>query len=468
MLLLLIGCNQSKAPDRATPTPFATESARFRNPATEPITISLTHLATNPDFFEGSTLQLSGQYRRLPVLACDRDSHPGPATWGIVNEGLMASASGQDEQLRTLLRENQQITVEGHWIRYIGPIGCGKAAPVEELWYLSVNQIIEPHPLARATAEPVVQSGEPTVIASNPNPSVEPIADTPTSPPLTQTIVPSVATNTPANDIANATNTATPVSSPTAEQTPSPTVISATGTITASVTMTTTPTTTPVATQEGQQITNRGPIDYEDLIIETLNAGTRDRWTLPIDSSESITITAAPANNANLIITVLDESGVAIVDGQDQAPAGEVETIRALELTDPDIYQILISSPASTEITYALMVMNSESYAFNFRGALIPSSPRSDSLQSNNDHFWFFPLSDGDVFNIRVIPSSQSDPYLELYDPAGSRVSAIDDTGIGESETIEAYEALLDGLYAIRVGEFEYKPMSYQILLTEP
>jgi hypothetical protein len=76
-------------------------------------------------------------------------------------------------------------------------------------------------------------------------------------------------------------------------------------------------------------------------------------------------------------------------------------------------------------------------------------------------------MSAGNKINIRVTPSSQADPYLELYDPRGSRVLTIDDTGTGETESLEDYEALSDGMYGIRVGEFDFATMTYQILLTQ-
>ncbi len=197
-----------------------------------------------------------------------------------------------------------------------------------------------------------------------------------------------------------------------------------------------------------------------------LDSGVQERWTLPIDTSDSITITVAPASTANIFISVIDENGAIIVDAQDRGPAGEVETIEALNLREPGIYEIYINTEPAMETDYALMVMNSESYSFDFRGTLIPSSPRSDSLKPDNDHFWFFSLSEGSNISIRVIPDSQADPYLELYDPQGSRVLTIDNTNTGETELLEDYEALTGGLFSIRVGEFDFAAMSYQILLT--
>ena len=484
ILFLLISCRQVEPTNLITPTPFEVTSSLPRVPVVEPIPISLTHLSANPEFFEGSTLQLAGEYQRLPILACNRDPHPGPASWAIIGEGLLANASGLDSQLRSLLTKNQPITVEGRWLRFIGPVGCGKSAPVQEVWYLSVTHVIEPYPLARATKDSMAQSAEPTTIAALPettfvppqgteeNPgdttgeqatatpfftaTVEPIP----SPTLATTIPPSPIPPIDASITPDGTGTSTPTAVASA---------TATGTVAPPEDETGTPDPSPTLSPspEGKIFNDKGSIDYEDLKIETLQSGIPDQWTLAVDTTDSITITVAPASNANIVISILDETGATIVDAHDQSPGAEVETIKALSITTPGLYEIYVNAEPAMQTDYALMVMNSDSYSFSFQGTLTPSSPRSASLEPDSDHFWFFPMSAGNKINIRVTPSSQADPYLELYDPRGSRVLTIDDTGTGETESLEDYEALSDGMYGIRVGEFDFATMTYQILLTQ-
>jgi len=154
-LLTVVGCQQNGTESPSTPTPFAVAPPTSRASAADPIAISLAHLAANPELFEGTTLQLTGQYEQLPQLVCHRDPHPSPATWGIIGEGLLANATGHDAQLQSLLAEGQQLTAEGRWLRYNGPVGCGKSASAQEVWYLSVSRIVDPHPLARATSMPL-------------------------------------------------------------------------------------------------------------------------------------------------------------------------------------------------------------------------------------------------------------------------------------------------------------------------
>ena len=113
------------------------------------------------------------------------------------------------------------------------------------------------------------------------------------------------------------------------------------------------------------------------------------------------------------------------------------------------------------------MFMDADSYSFIFRGRLLENSSRSDALAENNDHFWFFDVQGGESVSFSITPESGKDPYIELYDPAGARMLTIDDTEGGEVESLDSYTLLDSGMYGIRVAEFEFLPMSYQIVLTK-
>jgi hypothetical protein len=488
ILLLLASCSQRDTSTPETVTPFTTVGAMARAPVGEPIAISLAHLAANPGLFEGSNLQLSGKYQPLPRLICERGAYPSPATWGIVGEDLMANATGLDQQLRQLLEEGQEITVEGRWLRYSGPVGCGKSAPVQEIYYLSVNRIVDPHPLARATSESAGLPTEPSTIVELP--ATPTLSVTETLPGLveTATLEPTMTVPSPtfisSPTQPGATATADPNATPSLVPSPLTTTPSGTGTaVTGTITTTPTITGTPVdgsatpgrgtaspgatVTPSDQDPNLKGHLDYEDLVMSSLQSGAVDSWTITIDSSDFLTVTVAPASSANMILSVLDASGQIIVDRQNQSPAGEVETIANLSLMEPGSYQIHIATDPAEQTNYALMVMDSRSYSFDFRGTLIPGAQRTDSLPEDNDHFWFFSASDSETINLRVTPYEDADAYVELYGPDGSRLLTLDDNDSGEAEILDNHSILATGMYGIRVGEFDFAAMSYQIILNK-
>jgi hypothetical protein len=211
----------------------------------------------------------------------------------------------------------------------------------------------------------------------------------------------------------------------------------------------------------------KGQLNYEDLVMSALESGAVDNWTLTIDSQEFLTITVAPASSANILISVLAENGQIVVDRQDQAPIGEVETISNLSLGKPGSYQIHISSEPAEESDYALMVMNAESFNFDFRGTLSSGEQSTDSLSADSDHFWFFSASDGEIISMQVTPNDQGDVYTELYGPDGSRLLTIDNNLSGEAEKLDNYGIPDTGMYGVLVGEYDFAAMSYQIIVSK-
>jgi len=111
------------------------------------------------------------------------------------------------------------------------------------------------------------------------------------------------------------------------------------------------------------------------------------------------------------------------------------------------------------------MFMDADSYSFIFRGRLTPNAPQNGNVEADTDHFWFFNASSGDSVSFTITPNDSGDPYVELYDPSGSRILTIDDTGSGEVESLNNYTLLDSGMYGIRVAEFDFQRMSYTVEL---
>lgn len=475
LFLLLVSCGGDRQEARSTPTPFSDQGVSLRAPVGEPIAISLSNLAANPTLFEGANLQLRGAYKPLPRLICEQSPFPSPATWALQGEGLQANATGLDEQLRELVDLGQEITVEGRWLRYSGPVGCGKDAPEQEIWYLSTSRVIEPNPLARESAVVVVtidMGPSPTSI-----PTETPIQEATETP--TETVTPQqTATLGAPTDVPSPTYVPSPTivqgggtpqrTSPTPVPSPITGTPGGTGTPTLTPTATGTPgTATPTAsaTAAGGTVVEKGNAELEDLIINRLESGNIDSRTVSVTSSTALTVTVAPAQATNIIITVLDPNGQVIADGHDQAGAGEVETITDLDAPESGIYRIQVSSDSAEATDYAMMVMDSDSYSFEFMGTVDLGIQRGDSLAANNDHFWFFSANDGESINLTVTPTDDRDPYVELYGPDGTLLETIDGGGGGEAEELNDQSILATGMYSVRVGEFDFEPMSYLIIV---
>jgi hypothetical protein len=226
-----------------------------------------------------------------------------------------------------------------------------------------------------------------------------------------------------------------------------------------------TETPTATATLSAQDVVVKGQLDYEDLIMGELAAGSVDAWNVTVVGSESITVTVSPTLSENVIVSVLDADGQPIVNRQDRASAGQVELIQNINVADTDSIQIQIAADPANQVDYALMVLDEMSYNFAFQGPLEPGIQRTGSLDPDEDHFWFFSASDGENVNLRVTPNGDTDVYVELFGPDSTRIEIIDEDNSGIAETLENYSILDTGLYGIRVGEFDFGSMSYQIII---
>jgi hypothetical protein len=140
--------------------------------ATVPLEVGFAELNAEPAAYLGQRLRVSGTYTPLAAPECPRPT--GPALrWSLVAEELQLNARGFESVLR-LVEADTRLTVSGIWRAYRGPLGCGKEPPDGTVWYLAVDQIIEPNPLLGATAPqltvipgtPATLSPEETSVAS--------------------------------------------------------------------------------------------------------------------------------------------------------------------------------------------------------------------------------------------------------------------------------------------------------------
>jgi hypothetical protein len=145
-----------------------------------PVEIGFTELNADPTAYQGQRLQVTGAY--TPLDAPDCLDYTGPfIRWSLVAEELQLNATGFENVLR-LVENDTAMTVTGIWRAYHGPVGCGKEPPDGTVWYLAVDQIIEPNPLLGA-AGPLI-----TVIPGAPLATLSPLETTEGTPtPTTMT-----------------------------------------------------------------------------------------------------------------------------------------------------------------------------------------------------------------------------------------------------------------------------------------
>jgi len=208
-----------------------------------------------------------------------------------------------------------------------------------------------------------------------------------------------------------------------------------------------------------------GDLPFESLKISSLAAGATQRWTMVLMAGELITINAAPGKTADIILSISDDQGNLLVDRQNNSPPGEVESVEDLTINETGTYTLYVRAAGDMPADYALLLLDADSYELLFRGILLPNTPMDDALPAETDHIWLIGGQSGEYLTIFVVPSAGGDAYVEFYGPDGEILAIADENSLGEPEKIENYPLQQSGLYAVRVGEFYFNPMTYQITL---
>lgn len=489
--LALIGCGERAS---LSPTPFPTTGPTETPGGGGPVPLTVIELMSAPGLYRDALVQVTGQLRKQPIVVCDSEYHPSPAGWGLGEEGVLAPAGGFDQQVRSLLPDSMQMTVEGRWRRWEGLVGCGKQAVQKEVWYLETGRIISPSPLTQVTLTPatgveiVAITGEPTLIsdatieptlaleatptlpestggsAALASPTLDPFAGQTVVPPPTQVLQPPTVQGTPSPTL--------PVGTPGTLGTPTVTgTVTPAGTPTPTVTGTP-PTPTPTATGGSSgQVVEKGDISevlVEDFVVSNLAGGVIDSWDLDMFEDESLFLYVVAPSPADIMVSLLKD-GQPLINRQNTAPVGSSETISNPTLQGEGRYEIQVLTNGGVPTDYAIAIFSDtdvDAPPFTVPGTLSSGSPRSGvALASETYHYWFFSARAGDDLTAVLTPLAGEDPYFTLYTPDGDNLEDVD-LGLGGEEEIIEVTIEADGLYALLVGEAFGEPLNYNVGIT--
>lgn len=475
---LIVSCQGEVPVTETTPAPT------IANLPPQADTTALITLLRNPTFFAGNYLQLSGQYRPIPLAVCSDEGHLSPATWTLVDGEIEIPAAGFDSVLRRLAEPGLPLIVEGRWQKWEGPVGCGRRAPVTEVWYIDVNNIVSPNPITAGQAgegiasvpiEPTsdIVGGQGVITPVNATPSIVVPTASPTSlptdtpqPTSTATIaLPGVVATSPTT-LGTATATPSPTSSPTTQSRGVTTTPSSTATPSTTATPgTTTPTVSP--TSDTGEIAEQ--IEFDDLLKKTLAAGDINRWSFDGESGDVVYISVSPITNLDISIELLDPNGATLIS-RNQGASGQVEEINQQSLNTSGEYEILVRSVANSSGDYAIVLQLEDSQPFvSFNGNIDYGESRTNSVPVDVDDMWNFIGTTGDVVTIRVVATGSGDLVLYLNDPDSFEVEFVDDNSTygppNDEEIIDQFTLQKSGLFTIGVGESEFKSFGYTLTL---
>ena len=215
------------------------------------------------------------------------------------------------------------------------------------------------------------------------------------------------------------------------------------------------------------QYSGGGPIAFGQTLQGQLPAGGQHYWVFPATAGQRVSAVIEPG--ATTFDAVLDLYGP---DGQrlvalDEGFSGDPEVLSGFALPTTGEYAILVRSFSPQGGPYTLSLDEGEQPIANFydAGDLAYGEVRSESLQRQEAHAWFFQGQAGDHILVRVTPRGPDlDPDVWLLDANLARVAAVDAFAAGEPETIELTLSA-DGQYVVLVRDFRGEPGEYEIAL---
>jgi len=238
VLYFLSRCsNQTRPlkPLRPTATPAAMVAVRG-----QPVPVGFTELNEDPAAVRDQRIRVSGFYTRLAAAECARPKGPN-IRWALIADDLQLDALGFEQVLR-LVAPGTSLTVEGIWRLYNGLAGCGKNVSQRQIWYLEVEQIVEPNPLFGSETA----AGGPSLDIPPTSSTDGSVTNTPGPTPLenepTVTATPATLEATPTLAAITGTPTSTATPEPAVGVTETPTAVGGTTVPTGTVTPTATPT----------------------------------------------------------------------------------------------------------------------------------------------------------------------------------------------------------------------------------
>jgi hypothetical protein len=449
--------------------------------------LGLAELIEEPDKYEGNHLQLNGALERAPAMDCDTKTRGIPASWILFDGESEIPVAGLSTELNRAASGISSTILEGRWVKWQGPHGCGRSAETVELWYLDAYRVVSPNPIALV---PVISQNTDQitgnlVVRSSPESSAEATvtATRPISPDEIGTPSPMAPTPIPQVDQPSVTETGTalhiftPVITPELIQpslTPTQRSNGVTSTSAPAATSTTPTPTMTVENTPSATVTTAAPLiifrmELEVSSIETGRLGVNEvhRWTHTITETRRLSVSVASDYFLDTSIKVIDPAGLTIVD-QNFTAEGLPEIVVGITLIEPGLYDILISSPSGDSGNYAILISDDESYPFIFQRTLLVGDSGSAFMQQETDHFWHFTGAAGQAVTISVVPRDSSDLFLNLFGTDGvSLIRFHDETAAGEPEQLIGYILPDTGIYSLRIGEFNFGSADYEIFLAE-
>jgi len=217
------------------------------------------------------------------------------------------------------------------------------------------------------------------------------------------------------------------------------------------------------------ELVSAGFLFYGDSVEGTLSEDGAASWEFIGLEDEVVDITVEPADDLDVVVDVLDESGASILDFPVDNSFG-VEEILELTIPSSGTFTIVVSGfdGAVGDYTLRLAEAGSTSVASDLTGDLVYSEIATGSVDGTTESVWTFAAVGGEYMDITVSPTSEGlDVVVDVLDANGRSLLDEPVDASYDTEYIRTLPIAEDGVYTLAVSSFDGTAGDIEILIEE-
>lgn len=190
-------------------------------------------------------------------------------------------------------------------------------------------------------------------------------------------------------------------------------------------------------------------------------------WSLPLQSGGYLSLTLASPQYLDLGFTLYAPDGEALAQ-VDNGFAGDAEILTDLPLEKGGRYALAVSEFNGEPGPYTLSANLSPDPVLARRGQIRLGQTAQTRLAPGDNHIWRFSGTAGQYVSAVLTPLNEEiDLILNVYDPEGERLVALDEGFSGDPEVAAGFQLPTTGDYSILITSFADEGGRYALALNE-
>lgn len=202
-----------------------------------------------------------------------------------------------------------------------------------------------------------------------------------------------------------------------------------------------------------------GSLSSSNLGFETVTNNVH-MWNIDLEKDEVVTFSLVTENAANGTLAVQTPSGII---GVERINNGAVEMLQFTAEAEGS-YQLFVTTTTLATSDYIVNFnVQGNTPTYIFKGEPVTDMSIEAVVLADKDDIWTFYATAGEIVSLRVTPGqNESDLLITLFSKNGEE-AASDEIELGATEEILDFMIPENGLYALRIGDWDFLERPYTL-----